>query len=46
MVIVKINSAGTALIYFTYLSDSFANRIAMDAAGDAFVTGSGRAARS
>ena len=40
--IAKLNPAGSALIYSTYLGgnhDDFANGIAVDAAGDAYVTG-------
>jgi Beta-propeller repeat len=41
-IVTKLNSTGTALIYSTYLggsSDTFANAIALDAAGNAYVTG-------
>ena len=41
--VTKINAAGTAVLYSTFLGgngDDFGNGIAVDAAGDAFVTGS------
>ena len=40
--VTKVNAAGTALVYSTYLGgsgDDFANGLAIDAAGEAFVTG-------
>jgi len=40
--VAKLNASGTALLYSTYLGgskDDFANAIAVDSAGNAYVTG-------
>jgi hypothetical protein len=38
--VTKLNSAGTALIYSTYLDDGYATGIAIDVSGNAYVVGS------
>lgn len=42
--VTKLNSAGSSLLYSTYLADSGGYGIAVDAAGNAYVTGGARTA--